>query len=285
MFHHSNFFVIVNYNSGKNIITCIESIMHTKGIDMPTIVIVDNASRDNSLESCKARFPKNIYIYNTHNIGFSAAANIGIRYALERGAYTITLCNPDATLTPQCLKNVLHTLTKTQAGIVSPIIYKGSSDTIWFDGGFIDFTHMRAIHKRTALSDDTLAPHSYISGCVMTIRADVFEKIGLFDERFFLYYEDADFSLRAQEHGFSLAIAQNAYAYHTEVSEQNKEMKTYFLVLSGLLFFGKHTKGIRALYFYIHYRLRTIKNYFARKKNKPFAQAVHKAFIDYAQKK
>lgn len=285
MSYNKNFFVIVNYNSGNNIITCIDSIMRSKKIDRPIIIIVDNASRDNSLEECKIRFPKNIYIYNTHNIGFGAAANIGARYALERDAHTITFCNPDAILDPYCMKNILHTLKTTGAGIVSPIIYTDSGKKIWFDGGIIDFVHMRAIHKRYTAPNGLLDTHGYISGCIMTVDADVFQKIGLFDEQFFLYYEDADFSMRAQKNNILLAIAPNARALHKEVSEEDLDVKTYFLVFSGLLFFTKHMTGVQKLYFHVHHHLRRIKNHINCKQNKPLARSVYQAFIDYEQKK
>lgn len=282
MHNAKDFFVIVNYNSGHNIISCIQSILSSKG-PQPTIVVVDNASRDNSLEECKSRFPKAIYIYNSHNIGFAAAANIGARYALERNARTVTFCNPDVILHKNCISYILHAI-ENGADIVSPIIYKDiSRKEIWFAGGTVDFKKMRAIHKK--FSDPlSTPPNAFISGCVMTVAAPVFQKIGLFDERFFLYYEDADFSLRAQKNDFTLRIAKDAYAFHKEVSEENKEIKTYFLVLSGLFFFSKHSYGIKKIYFHIHHILRKIKNYFDRKRNTPLAESVHKAFIDYKQR-
>ncbi|MEA3322780.1 MAG: hypothetical protein U9Q12_01015, partial [Patescibacteria group bacterium] len=112
----------------------------------------------------------------------------------------------------------------------------------------------------------------------------VFEKIGLFDENFFLYYEDADFSLRAKNNNFTLGVVPQAHAYHKEISENNIDQKTYFLVLSGLIFFEKHTHGIKKFWFHIHTTLRKIKNYFYCKKNKPFARSVRKAYHDYATK-
>jgi len=277
-----HYFVIVNYNSGENIIHCLDSIFYSKNI-IPRIVVVDNASRDTSLENCKKRFPKATYIYNTHNTGFAAGANIGLRWALERGADTITLCNPDVILNENCAQTLTHTICSKQADIVSPIIYSPDSD-IWFSGGKISFLKMHATHTTRPLSKINCKT-DYISGCVMTVSPKVFEKIGLFDENFFLYYEDADFSLRAKKAGFKLCVNPRAKAIHKEISEQNKEQKTYFLVFSGLLFFKKHTHGLFKLWFYVHLTLRKIKNYFDRKKQKYLSLQVYNAYKDYDSKR
>jgi len=279
-----HYFVIVNYNSGSNIIDCINSILMSKNIH-PHIIIVDNASRDNSLEECKIQFSNVTYIYNTHNIGFGAGANIGARFALERNAATITFCNPDAIIAKTCAHTIISAITSHEADIISPIIYKDRSSHIWFSGGRISFFRMRTTHTQIlSQTAQELINTDYITGCVMTVSAQVFKKIGLFDEHFFLYYEDADFSVRARNAGYILKVASQAKAWHKEVSEEEKEQKTYFLVLSGLLFFDKHSHGIQRLWFNIHFMLRKIKNYFQCKHN-PLAQYVHKAYLDYAKKK
>ena len=185
-----HYFVIVNYNSGSDLINCVESILYSDNIT-PHIIIVDNASRDGSLEECKSRFPKFTYIYNTHNIGFAAGANIGTRYALERSAVTVTYCNPDAILDTKCADILTSTVEAQKVDIASPLIYKHDSSTHWFSGGNISFFKMRATHRNISKkqSDKFLISTDYITGCVMTVSASVFEKISLFDEDFFLYYE------------------------------------------------------------------------------------------------
>jgi GT2 family glycosyltransferase len=241
------------------------------------IIIVDNASRDNSLELCKSRYPNLTYIYNTHNIGFAAGANVGAKFALERNPATVTFCNPDTILDKACIKTLTDTIQNGTADIISPIIYKYKSSSIWFDGGKISFYTGRATHKKQSTD--------YISGCIMTVSPDVFKKIGLFDEQFFLYYEDADFSLRAHKASFKLAIISTAHAWHKELSETENSQKTYFLVLSGLLFFNKHSHGLAKVWFNLRFTLRKFKNNNDFKKNKPLADQVHKAYMNYEKRK
>ncbi|MFA5986703.1 MAG: glycosyltransferase family 2 protein [Parcubacteria group bacterium] len=276
-----HFFVVVNYNSGDSIIRCLHSILQSQHVH-PLIVVVDNASSDQSLELCKLKYPNLIYIYNTQNVGFATAANIGTRYALERNATTITYCNPDATLSKDCASLLTTAVTDNIVAIASPLIFDTTRKKQWFSGGKINFftcqnTHAEPIKDLT----QKVVSSEYISGCVMTVHASVYKKIGLFDERFFLYYEDADFCLRAKKEGFSLGLLPHAKAFHDEVSENHKEIKTYFLVLSGLLFFDKHAHGLARIWFHIHFFLRKIKNYYAQKKFHPYASSVHKAFVDY----
>lgn len=278
-----HFFVIVNYNGGSQIIHCIHSILQSKRLH-PLIIVIDNASTDQSLEQCKIKYPNLIYIYNTHNIGFAAAANVGTRYALERNASTVTYCNPDAYMTPNCAHQLIEAIEKKGFAIVSPLILDKSHQEHWFCGGKIDFFRFRATHtcsKKNHSSSIAIMPSDYISGCIMTISSSVYEKIDLFDERFFLYYEDADMSLRARNNGFAIGVVPQARAFHEELSESQKDVKTYFLVLSGLLFFDKHTHGLQKIWFHIHYWLRKLKNGHDRKKSSPLAQSVHKAFLDY----
>lgn len=276
-----HFFVIVNYNGGSHIIHCIHSILQSKKIH-PLIIVVDNASTDQSLEQCKIKYPNLIYIYNTHNIGFAAAANIGTRYALERNASTVTYCNPDAYMTPGCAYRLIEAVEKKNFAIVSPLILDKSHQEHWFCNGKIDFFRFRATHICSKKNhSSSIMQSDYISGCIMTISSLVYEKIGLFDERFFLYYEDADISLRARNNGFAIGVIPQAQAFHIELSEKQKDIKTYFLVLSGLLFFDKHARGLQKIWFRIHYWLRRFKNDHDRKKSSLLAESVHKAFLDY----
>ncbi len=282
--HHPRlFFVIVNYNAGTDILACIRSIFSSHGI-APRIIVVDNASTDGSLALCKTAFPALVYIRNSHNIGFGAAANLGMRYAYDRGAKTITLCNPDAVVDPTCMHIIYTAMRNHDLHIASPVIYSGTHDaTPWFVSGTISWWRLRATHTPTTIvpSHTVLTHTDYITGCVMTIDRRVCERIGFFDEQFFLYYEDADLSLRARHAGLSLGVVTQAKAFHTEVSEHDPAQKTYFLVLSGLLFFRKHLHGPRALWFHVSFFLRRIKNVIDRKRRTPIATPVYHAFRDY----
>ncbi len=94
----------------------------------------------------------------------------------------------------------------------------------------------------------------------MLIKKEVFKKIGLLDENFFLYYEDADFCRRAGKEGFRSAVVSSAGVKHYEKSEENKRAKTYWLVVSGVYFFRKNSPWFLKPWIFIYLAARKIKN-------------------------
>jgi GT2 family glycosyltransferase len=114
------------------------------------------------------------------------------------------------------------------------------------------------------------------------VKKEVFKKIGLLDEDYFLYWEDADFSLRSGKNGFKKAVVSSSWAYHFEKSEKNKENKVYWLVLSGLVFFKKNTPFVLRPWIAIYTLIRKTKNYFdiLSGKNR-LAPIVRRAYQDF----
>ncbi len=274
--------VIVNYNAGDRLLTCIRSIFET-GLQ-PEIVVVDNASRDGSLEKCRRAYPKLRYIVHSHNLGFATGSNIGIRYALEKGSEVIVLINPDATIEKKSLQKLVDTCKREDVGIAAPLIYHMTTKQVWFSGGEISFTRQRATHQTHMPANNNLIDTQYATGCVMAVHKDTFKQVGLFDEQFFLYYEDADLSLRTKENGQRVVVVPEAHAWHSEDSEsrENRPQKTYFLVFSGLLFFTKHSTGFMRIRTHLFIFVRRMRSHVRTLyKNDDITRAVKKAFKDY----
>lgn len=251
--------LVLNFNGKSTLLNCLRSIYQSDYPNFETVVI-DNDSSDGSLEMAKQNFSTAHFIKNPANLGFAAGNNMGIRFALEKFADYVLLLNNDAYLE----KNTLSLLIKEAEGfagldLVSPLIMGPGKDQLWFSGGKIDWLRLRTSHSEHVPEEKPYASE-YITGCAMLIKKTVFKKIGLFDENFFLYYEDADFSLRARQAGFSLGIIPTAKVLHDEQSESGKSDKVYWLVLSGLVFFQKHFPFYLKPWFWLHLTLRRIKN-------------------------
>ena len=260
------FVIILNYNGRDTIKECLASVFR---MDYPNfeVVIVDNDSRDGSFELAKNYFPKAHFIKNEKNLGFAAGNNIGIRFALEKMADYIFLLNNDATVFKNTLSDLIKIAQKRESekiGIFSPVIFKGDSKDIWFAGGKINWLRMRAEHKNLPQSPfkkrGGLIKTDYVTGCAMLIEKEVFKKIGLLDEIFFLYYEDADFCWRAKKEGFKSAVAAGAKVKHYEKSEENKKAKTYWLVVSGIYFFRKNSPWFLKPWIAVYLIMRKLKN-------------------------
>lgn len=274
------FVIILNYNGIETLEECLNSVFKSNYNNFE-VVVVDNDSKDGSFEIAKQNFARAYFIKNSANVGFAQGNNVGIRFALEKFADMIFLLNNDAVVKPTTLTTLVKEAVKyPDAGILSPLILDGNLN-IWFAGGKIDWKKMRTLHIQDK-SKDLPYESEYLSGCAIIIKKEVFKKIGLFDERYFLYYEDADFSLRARKNGYKLLITPQAQAVHYEKSSSNNNHKIYWLVLSGLIFFLSHANLKQKIWIVPYLCGRKIKNlYSLHIKKEKIAREIRKAYKDF----
>jgi GT2 family glycosyltransferase len=232
--------IILNYN-GKDCL--MGTLLNAFSLEYSNfeIILVDNNSTDGSFEKAKSIFSEIVPIKNSENLGFSAGNNVGIKYALERDARYIFLLNYDAQVESNALNILIESMEKDKSiGLASPLIFKGNSKDVWFSGGKINWMKMKARHLQKEIKRDYHGS-DYLTGCALLIRREVFKKIGLLDEDYFLYWEDADFGVKAKKEGFKLLVSAKSRASHFEKSLEKIDQKTYWLVISGLIFFQKNS--------------------------------------------
>jgi len=248
---------ILNYNGGDDILICLRSLCQLTYENL-RILVIDNASADDSLARIQAEFPSIDIIRNTVNLGFGGGHNVGIRDALDRRIPYIWLLNQDAAVAADALSQLIETAEANPSiGAMSPRVLN-PDDTVWFEGGQINWWRMRAVHTPTQPGRDP----EYLSGCALFLRSSILSPTGLFDEDFFLYYEDADISRRIQRAGFRLLVEPKARVWHTEASNHNNPHKTLWLVWSGLLFFQKQTPWYFRCWTQLYILFRVGYNYF-----------------------
>lgn len=271
--------VITNFNGMRTLEKCISRVLNSNYPNFD-IIIVDNHSTDGSLELLRGKYSSLKVIMNSENIGFGAATNLGMRLAFEKFSDYVLALNNDAYLEKDTISKMISTAKKyPDAGIISPLI-KRPDDSIWFAGGKINWWKMKTSHKFTCANSNPFASE-YICGCAMMISQKVCEKVGLFDEHFFLYYEDADLSVRAHRAGFVLLVDPSTSIEHDEQSNDHNPQKTYWLVLSGILFFKKNTPLLIKPWMNLYLWLRKIKNHRDRHNNpSKINLAVAKAYSD-----
>jgi hypothetical protein len=279
--HPKVFIVVLNYNGKKIIKKCLSSIFK---IDYPSfeVVFVDNNSTDGSLELAKSCFSKANFIKNEENLGYSAGNNVGIRFSLERMADYVLLLNNDTEVENDFLSKLVEVAESDEKiGLISPVIFDGKTKEIWFSGGEIIWNRMSNRHARDIKTQDYYET-GFITGCSMLVKAAVFKAIGLLDEDYFLYWEDADFSLRARKAGFKNMVVSSSWIYHFEESEKNRQNKIYWLVVSGLIFFKKNTPWNKKYWVRTYLALRKAKNLWdVRFKKDETALTVRKAYNDF----
>lgn len=253
------FVTLVDYNSEKNTLSCLDSLdqLEIKDFELQ-IVVVDNASKNNFKADKKYQNFKLKIIRSEENLGFAGGQNMGIKYGLENGADYILVLNNDVILDKDLIVELLKAFQeKKDCGIVSPKIYfaKGHEfhknryseselgKVIWYAGGKMDWKNVLASHRGVDEVDkgqyEKLEQTDFASGCCMMIKKEVLEKVGLFDEKYFLYYEDNDLSQRAKKAGFKVFYQPKAILWHLNAGSTGGSgsiLHDYYITRNRLLF-------------------------------------------------
>ncbi len=209
--------VIPNWDGADLLRQCIDSIL-AQTYKNTSIVVVENGSRDNSLEILKSYGKKVIILPQTHNLGFAGGVNVGINYALRQDIEYIALFNNDAIADKNWVKNLVAILDQDKkVGIVTSKILIDGTGKIDSTGDWYTTTGMpfpRGRGEADKHQYDKLTLVFGASGGASLYRSELFRDIGIFDEDFFAYYEDVDVSFRAQLRGWIVKYEPSAVVYH-----------------------------------------------------------------------
>jgi GT2 family glycosyltransferase len=247
--------VIVNWNTYKLVADCITSVTSTVRRYRTQIFVVDNSQDSAGRQRWAQELPRSIrIILNNRNEGFAAACNQAIQFATGRH---LLLLNPDTTLRPGAIENMLTILEEEPAvGILGAQLLNSdgglqvSAYRIFpsVRGALLDATGLLWLMRRfrTHVRRRTVQPRyevtGWVKGACMVVRREVVQRIGLMDEHFFLYCEDADWCYRAREDGWRVAIAPACLVEHVGQASARKIPDTSISLYynSYLLFVAKH---------------------------------------------
>jgi len=257
--------IIVNWELKEDTVSCIDSLL-AAGASLDQIILVDNGSKDRSVEFFLSNFGQALLILNNpNNIGFAAACNQGIQYALDSGAYWILILNNDTTVASDFFQEIERSLaTCPSCTILSPAIYyKSNPDRVWYlsdqliPGTLITIHRFRGRPLPVSLPE--LIPTDFANGCAMLVKSDVFESIGLFDPSLVMYGEEVDFCWRARLAGFSIIAATKAKVWH-EISVSSNRIKTnarYLQIRNQIRFYRNYSQGfqIPIMFLYSTFRI------------------------------
>jgi len=231
----SVFIIILNWNGWQDTIACVES---CRKLSWPNfrILVVDNGSTDQSEAILRKRFPDVELIQTGTNLGFAGGNNVGIRHALREEADYIWLLNNDTVVDPACLDRMLEAAQSDErVGMVgSKIYYHQAPETLWYAGGEIDLESgglTRHIGQDEIDEGNYDQPEEtgYITGCSLLARREMLRDVGLMEEKYFLYFEDADWSLRARRKGWRLLYQPDARLWHKEGAQSKKVYSDRFI--------------------------------------------------------
>jgi GT2 family glycosyltransferase len=221
--------IILNWDGLNDTVECLESL---RKIDYPNceIIVVDNASVDGSPERIQSLFPDVTMVKNTTNLGFAGGNNIGMKLALENGAKYVWLLNNDTVVEPDTLsKLVAAAESRPEVGLLSPVIYSyGAPDKIQYCGSYFDWDNY-AVKSLSDLSKVNLFNNrdSCLWGTALLIKREVIENVGYLNERYFAYWEDFEYSLRALRAGYLNRVDLSAKIFHKLRSFDKEESKKF----------------------------------------------------------
>lgn len=263
--------VVPNWDGEKWLKECIDSVLAQSYSVTP--IIVDNGSKDSSRTIIENYGDKVEPIYLPQNTGFTGGVNAGIKYALEHNYSFIALLNNDAVADKDWIKHLLAAMRDSQVGISTSIILSLDGKKIDTTGDLMTTWGLSYPRSRGKDSGVNTPKDGYIfgaSGGASMYRAQMLNEIGLFDQDFFAYYEDADLSYRAQLAGWKVYFTSSARVYHRigATSSRVKGFTTYQTFKNLRLLNLKNTpRSLRHIIyprFYIAYSIFQLKALFSR---------------------
>jgi GT2 family glycosyltransferase len=218
------YIILLNWNGWKDTIECLES-LYQQTYENLELLVVDNDSKDQSVQKIHNKFPEIRLHQNSENLGYAGGNNAGIRIALEEQADYIWILNNDTVMAPDALEKLVKKMEEDQSiGLCgSTLIYADQRDTIQALGGgtfssWSGTTKNRGDGLPFAKIDDHLERAEsldFIAGASILASRAFVEEVGLMNEEYFLYYEEMDWAERAKG-WFKLGYAPESIVFHKE---------------------------------------------------------------------
>jgi GT2 family glycosyltransferase len=235
--------IVLNYQTPADTAIAVASLMASdRAIDH--LIVVDNDQGPECRDALARWGDRVTYVRTGANRGFAGGMNVGIRRALDEHAGLILLVNSDMVVPPDCVARLEAAVTSGNGtAIVGPLVLSRSVPDVVGSAGIdynLDTGRMR--HRLTRQVEQDV---DAVSGCLMLIRRDVFDRIGLLDERYFFSFEEIDFCLRARAAGFATRVAGSAVAYHEggQAIGPRSPRRLYFAARNHLMLARNHANG------------------------------------------
>lgn len=271
--------ILVNYRGANDTCECIISL---RGCKLPymEIYVVDNDSADGSCEVIEDRCPEAKVVPLDENVGFGGANNVGMERAFRDGCDAVLLLNND-TIVDAEMVGVLATEADDATVTVPLMLYLSEPDTVWYGGGHFDsFGIPRHDHFKESKNSVSVEPSQvgFATGCCMFIPKRVYERVGGFDESYFLYWEDADLSLRFAQNDVRIYFCPRGVLWHkvsVSTGGEGSPFSYYYETRNRLYAIDKFGLGLKTrLWAY----LGLVRGVFSRKPQYAYAL---KAWRDY----
>jgi len=240
--------ILVNWNGWQDTLACVES-CRTLSYPNFEMVVIDNGSTDDSVARIRKRFPDVRIITAGANLGFAGGNNLGITWALERGASYVWLLNNDTVVEETSLSALVEALERNpSAGIVgSKIYFFDRPATLWFAGGFVSpsrgWTYHRGEGERDNGQYDSEEDIDYATGASLLVRREAVEQIGPMSEDYFLYWEETDWCERARQAGWRVVYVPTSRIWHkvgASIADDRSHLRARYEGRNRVLFYQRN---------------------------------------------
>lgn len=249
--------IVLSFNGIDDTIHCLESIASQP--HRFDVLVVDNGSQPGVVDQLRARFPAADIVALAENFGWAGGNNAGIKLGLERGYEWICLLNNDLVFPDGAVEAWYKAADQLPPCLLHPSIY-------YWDEPEVAQLHPghdgNPVEPSAALRNNLVLRYAY--GACLGVHRSIFEKIGAFDERFFLQLEETDFYMRAKELGYLAVLDQSVKIFHKEsraFGGTAAPIKTYYATRNQMLLTSKtrHTfKGKLQDWKYLYWTLRSL---------------------------
>jgi len=227
--------IVVDYKDSPHTLDCLDSLKKQKltNIEVQVFLVLSQSSPERR-KQLKREYPETEFIISDKNIGFTGSNNLALKKILEKNAFEyVLLLNNDTRIDKDAIKNFVKFAEGYGSPVVcSPKIYfeknyeyhsneylpEEKGNVIWYAGGMFDKKNVYAWHRGVDEVDhgqfNNDEETQFATGCCMFVSTKIVKKIKLFDNRYFLYLEDLDFSLRAKKEGFHIWYVPEAVVWH-----------------------------------------------------------------------
>lgn len=254
------YIVVLNWNGKEDTLECLQSISL---IYYPAlqVVVVDNGSDDDSTIAIRENFPTVTILETGENLGYAGGNNVGIQYALENSADYVLVLNNDTVVDPQMVRAFVDAaLSLPEGGIFCGKIYFYSEPTrLYYAGATFSKEKMDFIVPAMGKVDNsdgdfnTVKETDIAVGCALFATREILEKVGVFDERFFLVHEESDLCYRATRAGYKVFFIPQAKLWHkgsVSFDGSDSPLMHYFWARNRLLWAEHHLSPLNRLRLY-----------------------------------
>jgi GT2 family glycosyltransferase len=227
--------VVLNYNGREDTLALLATLVGQPA----TVLVVDNESSDDSIAAVHAAFPAVRTLATGANLGYSGGNNAGIELAMAHGAEVVVVINNDTLVEMDFLSPLVAAVADGPVAATPDIRYASDRDTSWYRGAVLDRTTARPRHLQPheQSADRDPIPTGLLTGCCIAASTRTWRAVGLFDDDYFLIFEDSDWSMRAHAAGITTVVVPESRLVHkVSRSFRGSTDATYFFTRNGLRF-------------------------------------------------